>query len=251
MRSMFIKLLLLVCCVANSHVFAAELKIVFSKYTPPYVFEDGSGIVVDIVRTALEANGYKIKPEYAPIERGFKLFSEKQVDGTTIIQESSGLKANYSADFMQYHNRAFALKSRRFALKNVDDLKGKSVVAFQNATKYLGANFARSMDGNQQYKEMAQQMAQVQMLLMGRIDIAVMDESIFRYYQQQLIAEHKVDPTQEVVSYELFAPTLFKAAFSDPKIRDDFDKAIVTMRKDGRYDAIYRKYAEYYFPVKR
>lgn len=40
----------------------AEVRIAFSKYTPPYVFEDGSGIVVDIVRMALESGGYSVTP---------------------------------------------------------------------------------------------------------------------------------------------------------------------------------------------
>ena len=122
---------------------AAELKIIFSKYTPPYVFEDGTGIVVDIVRTALESSGHKVTPVYVPIERGFKMFADKQVDGTTIIQEGSGLKAEYSDNFMQYHNRAFALKSRNFSIRGFADLGDKSVVSFQNATKYLGDEFGR------------------------------------------------------------------------------------------------------------
>ena len=250
-RSVLFKTLFLVFCVMSGPVSAAELKIIFSKYTPPYVFEDGSGIVVDIVRTALEAGGHKIKPAYVPIERGFKMFAEKQVDGTTIIQESSGLKAEYSEDFMQYHNRAFALKSRNLAIRSVADLRDKAVVAFQNADKYLGGDFGRAVAGNRQYKEMAQQEAQTQMLLLGRIDVAVMDESIFRYYRHKLIAERKTEQALEYVGYDIFPPTPYKAAFIERRVRDDFNKGIAAMRKDGRYDAIYRKYTERYFPVRK
>jgi polar amino acid transport system substrate-binding protein len=251
MQTTLFRALLLWCCIASGQVFAAELKIVFSKYTPPYVFEDGSGIVVDIVRTALETGGHTVRPVYVPIDRGFKMFADKQVDGTTIIQENSGLKAEYSEDFMQYHNRAFALKSRQFDIRGMADLGDKSVVAFQNADKYLGAEFARAVAGNRQYKEMAQQEAQTHMLLLGRIDIAVMDESIFRYYRQKLIAERKAEPAQEFVAYGIFPPTPYKAAFIDARVRDDFDKGIAAMRKDGRYDAIYRKYTEQYFAVRK
>lgn len=243
--------LLLLACLASGQAFAAELKIVFSKYTPPYVFEDGTGIVVDIVRTALEASGHTFKPVYAPIDRGFKMFAERQVDGTTIIQENSGLKAEYSGDFMQYHNRAFALQSRQLVIRGVADLGDKSVVAFQNADKYLGEDFARAVAKNRRYKEMAQQEAQTQMLLLGRIEVAVMDESIFRYYRQKLIAERKAEAAQEFVAYDIFPPTPYKAAFIDKQVRDGFDQAIAAMRKDGRYDAIYRKYTEQYFAVRK
>lgn len=251
MRSIFFGTLFLLSSLASNQVLSAELKIIFSKYTPPYVFEDGAGIVVDIVRTALAANGHTVKPVYVPIERGFKMFADKQVDGTTIIQESSGLKAEYSDNFMQYHNRAFVLKSRNLNIRNLADLKDKSVVSFQNADKYLGEDFARAVANNRRYKEMAQQEAQTQMLLLGRIDVAVMDESIFRYYRQKLIAEGKADPAQEYIGYDILPPTPYKAAFTDRKVRDDFNKAIAAMRKDGRYDAIYRKYTEQYFAIKK
>ena len=250
-RSTFIRTLLLACCVASAGACAAELRIIFSQHTPPYVFENGTGIVVDIVRTALRDGGHTVKPFYVPIERGFRMFAERQADATTIIQESSGLKAEYSQDFMQYHNRAFVLRSRNLVIRGFDDLKDKSVVGFQNAHKYLGSSFGQAVAGNKGYKEMAQQEAQIHMLLLGRIDVAVMDESIFRYYRQKLIAERKAEQSQEYVGYDIFPPTPYKAAFVDRKVRDDFDKAIAAMRKDGRYDAIYRKYSEQYFAVRK
>ena len=243
--------LLLLCCALAGPACAAELRIAFGKYTPPYVFEDGTGIVVDIVRTALEASGHKVTPIYLPIERAHKMFAEKQVDGTTIIQEASGVKAEYSVHFMQYHNRAFALKARNLAIRGLGDLGDKSVVAFQNANKYLGEEFGRVAAANPRYKEMAQQEAQTHMLLLGRIDVAVMDESIFRFYRTKLVAEKKAEATQEFVGHDIFPPTPYKAAFVDRKVRDDFDRAIAAMRKDGRYEAIYRKYVEQYFPVKK
>ena len=244
-------LFLLYSFLAYSCAGAQDLKIIFTKYTPPYVFENETGIVVDIVGTALASSGYKIKPVYVAIGRGFKMFSDKQVDGTSIIQENSGLQAYYSHDFMQYHNRAFALKSRNFDIKSVADLRGKSIISFQNASKSLGEGFRQAVTPNSKYKEMAQQEAQVQVLLLGRTDIVVMDESIFRYFRQKLIAEGKVDKSQEYVSFEIFPPTPFKAAFNDPQIRDAFNKEVAAMRKDGRYEAIYRKYNGQYFDIKK
>jgi len=192
-----------------------------------------------------------VKPVYAPMERAVKLFAERQVDGVTITQESSGLKAEYSEIFMQYHNRAFALKSGNLAIHGLADLGDKSVVAFQNAKKYLGDDFGRAVGANPRYKELAQQEAQTHMLLLGRVDVAVMDESIFRYYRQKLVAEKKAEQAQEFVGHDIFPPTPYKAAFRDAKVRDDFNKGIAAMRRDGRYEAIYRKYTEQYFAVKR
>jgi polar amino acid transport system substrate-binding protein len=244
-------LILLFCAACGMSASAKDLKIIFSQYTPPYVFENDSGIVVDIVRTALGSAGHVVHPVYVPLGRGFEMFAEKQVDGTTVIQESSGLKAEYSDTFMQYHNFAFALKSRNFSIKTIADLKGRSIIAFQNADKYLGQEFGRMAGANPNYKEIAQQDAQTQLVFMGRTDVAVMDESIFRYYTNKLISDGKVGKDQEYVAFDIFPPTRYKAAFNDAGIRDDFNKGISAMRKDGRYDAIYRKYVEQYFEIKK
>lgn len=235
----------------GSHAQSRELKIIFSQYTPPYVFENGKGIVVDIVREALKGSGHTTVPVYVPIGRGFELFAEQRVDGTAIIREDSGLKANYSNDFMQYHNRAFTLKKRALKLRNFDDLKGKTVVGFQNAHKYLGESFGRMAADNPNYKEMANQETQTLMLLLGRIDVAVMDESIFRFYREKLIAEGKVAPATEYDISPLFPPTPYKTAFIDAEVRDAFNRELSAMRRDGRYQAIYRKYIEEYFTVKQ
>lgn len=231
--------------------FARDLKIIFSQYTPPYVFEAGDGIVVDIVRASLEPAGYRVVPVYVPIGRGFELFAEKRVDGTAIIRENSGLKANYSDEFMQYHNRAFALKSRKLKVKALGDLKDKSVVAFQSAHKYLGEDFGHAVSANPGYKEMSNQETQTLMLLLGRIDIAVMDESIFRFYREKLISEGKAARSADVEMFPLFPPTPYRTAFVDAKVRDDFNQGLARLRRDGRYDAIYRKYVEQYFTVKQ
>lgn len=228
-----------------------NLKIIFSQYTPPYVFENNTGIVVEIVREALKPSGYGIEPVYVPIGRGFELFAEKRVDGTVIIRENSGLLANYSDDFMQYHNRAFALSSRQYQLANLTDLKGKTIIAFQNAHKYLGEAFGKSVADNPNYKEIANQETQTLMLLLGRIDVDIMDESIFKFYREKLIAEGKVAATVNYDAFSLFPPTPYKTAFTDPAVRDAFNQELAKMRKDGRYEAIYRKYIDQYFAVKQ
>ncbi len=232
-------------------VHARDLKIIFSLYTPPYVFEDGKGIVVDIVKAALEPAGYRVVPVYVPIGRGFELFAEGRVDGTAIIRENSGLKANYSDDFMQYHNRAFALKSRKLTLHNFADFGSMTVVGFQNADKYLGDAFYRAVVSKPSYKEMANQETQTLMLLLGRIDIAVMDESIFRFYREKLIAEGKAPRSVAYDVFPLFPPTPYKTAFVDAKVRDDFNRGLAAIRQNGRYEAIYRQYIEQYFTVKQ
>lgn len=228
-----------------------ELKIIFAQYTPPYVIDNGDGIVVDIVKAALEPAGHTIIPVPVAMGRGIELYASNRIDGIALIRESSGLQSNYSATFIQYHNHAFALKSHNQAIKTLGDLKGKSVIGFQNSSKYLGPAYAAVVNANPHYKEMANQETQTLMLLLGRVDVAVMDESIFRYYREKLIAEGKAPRSAEVQAFDLFPATEYKCAFADAQVRDDFNRGIATLRASGRYDAIFKKYTTQYFAVKK
>jgi polar amino acid transport system substrate-binding protein len=237
--------------VLSGKALARDVQVIFYQYTPPYVFELGNGINVDIVRASLEPYGYHVVPVFVAMGRGFELFSEKRLDALTVIREDSGVEANYSNAYIQYHNHAFALKSRKLVIRGINDLKGKTIIAFQNAHKFLGEDFGRTVAGNPDYKEMANQETQVLMLLLGRTDVAVMDESIFRFYREKLIAEGKVPRSVEFDSFSIFPPSPYKAAFVDAKVRDDFNRGLAAIKRNGKYDAIYRKYIEQYFEVKK
>ncbi|MDT8447694.1 MAG: ABC transporter substrate-binding protein [bacterium] len=231
---------------------AKELKVVFSAYTPPFVLtETHRGIVIDIVTEALAYKGYQVKPYFESIGRSFELFSQKQVDATTIIQESSKLKAFYSADFMHYHNVAISLKSKGYQISQFADFKDLDLIAFQNAHIYLGPEFAAAVAGNPHYKEIANQEQQVLMLLSNRTNLAVMDRYIFTYYRGKLINEGKATPEQVPQLHELFKPTPYKAAFVDAQVRDDFNSGLEQLKKSGRYDQIYREYSQQYFHIKQ
>lgn len=252
MNNLLLRLLLaLGVAAATSSASAREISIVFSRYTPPYVLDNGKGINVDIVRFALEHEGHRVKPVYLPLGRALQLFADKQVDGTALISETSGVEAHYSAEFVRYRNRVFALKSHRQAVRSLDDLKTKTIVGFQEASKYLGEPFGRAVAGNPNYKEMANQEQQTLMLFLGRIDLAIMEENIFHFYRQKLIAEGRISANTEYEVFDLFPPTDYKTAFVDAKVRDDFNRGLAAIRQNGQYDAIFRKYRDQFFSGKR
>jgi polar amino acid transport system substrate-binding protein len=229
-----------------------EYKMVFSESTPPYVFKDGSGIVQTIVKEALAHKGHTVSPVFVNIGRGFELFKHGYVDGSTIIQKSSGLKAFYSVDFMQYHNAVFALKKNHYNIKKLDDMRDYHLIGFQNAHKYLGEPFGKTaLAMGKKYTELADQKQQVYMLFKGRTDIVAMDRHIFKFYRNQLIAENKITSKEGYDLFELFGPTKYQTAFKDQKSRDDFNEGIGHLKKTGRYDEIYREYSEKYFAVKK
>jgi len=231
---------------------AKEIKTVFSYSTPPYVFKDGSGIVVSIVKEALAMSSHTVAPVFVNIGRSIEMFKHGYVDATSIIQETSGLEAYYSDYFMQYHNAAFALKSKQHTITKTSDLQKYHLIAFQNATKYLTPEFEKvALAMADMYSEIADQKQQVYKLLQGRTDVVVMDRHIFTFYKNELIAEGKVDKGIETELFELFEPTKYRTAFKEQGIRDDFNEGIKKLKESGRYDAIYMQYSSKYFNVKK
>ena len=242
------------CLLITAPAEARELKIIFSSYTPPYVFQDGvnephqsgtgekPGILVELVQQAFAGTDYTVKPVFLPLGRGFKLLEEGKVDGISISTLELALDAHYSDFSIEYHNFAIGLEERGLQVKSVEDLKGKSVIAFQKADTYLGDAFAAAVKENPDYIEMANQENQVHMLLLGRTDLAVMDRSIFMYYRNKLIKEGKLSPDSNYRLYDLFEPSRYRAAFYDESVRDAFNSGLRRLRESGEYEAIYKKY---------
>lgn len=247
-----IKKVLLFLLVLISSLYAKEIQVVFSYSTPPFVFKDESGIVTTIVKEALAYKSHTIKPVFVNIGRASEMFRHGYVDATSIIQESSGLEAFYSEYFMQYHNAAFALKSKQYNIQKIADLKNYNLISFQNAAKYLGKEFEKvSIELGEKYSEIADQKQQVYKLLQGRTDVVVMDRHIFTFYKNELIAEGKVDKGIEAELFELFEPTQYRTAFKEKSIRDDFNEGIKKLKESGRYDEIYKFYSDKYFEIKK
>ena len=247
-----IKTIILASLILSSTLYSKEVQTVFSYSTPPYVFKDGSGIVMTIVKEALANKSHTVKPVFVNIGRSFEMFKHGYVDATSIIKKNSGLKAYYSEYFMQYHNAAFTLKSKQYEIKKMSDLKNYYFIAFQGAKKYLSKKFAEvAVDSGSKYSEVADQRQQVYKLLHGRTDVVVMDRHIFRFYKNGLIAQGKTDKGIETKLFELFQPTKYRTAFKDKTIRDDFDEGIKALKNSGRYDEIYNDYSTKYFEVKK
>lgn len=231
---------------------AKELNVVFSYSTPPYVFKDGSGIVASIVEESLAYKKHTLKPVFVNIGRSFEMFKHGYVDATSIIKKTSGLEAYYSDYFMQYHNAAFALKSKHYNIGKIEDLSDYNFIAFQNACKYLGETFEKvTIKADKKYSEVADQKQQVYMLLKDRIDIIVMDRHIFQFYKNELISEGKIEKNIQTTLYELFEPTQYRTAFKDEKLRDDFNEGVKYLKSSGRYEQIYNEYSNKYFKIKR
>jgi polar amino acid transport system substrate-binding protein len=132
-----------------------------------------------------------------------------------------------------------ALKARGLKIAKVDDLKALRVVAFQDATNYLGNDFRTMAKANTGYSELANQEAQVKMLYMDRADAVVMDVNIFKYFRQA-IKDVKVDA--EVTIYPIFPPTNYKVAFINKDVCQKFNEGFNKLKAAGKIETIFKTY---------
>jgi len=217
-----------------------ELTVAVGLALPPYnIPETDSGIEMDIVREALKIKGYAVKSKYVPFARVRKELMNREVDAALTINPDSGIEAFYSNEHLICQNVVVTLKKNNFKIRTINDLKDKSVLAFQDATLYLGKDFASMANQNAQYKEIAKQELQINLVYSNRVDAIVLDKNIFYYHRKR---NDMVDTSQPIDIWQVFPPTAFSVAFVNEKARDDFNEGLKKLRESGRYDEIVKKY---------
>ena len=206
---------------------------------PPYVIPDQRrGMEYDIVKEALALVGYELVPKFVDFGDGPRLLREGYVDGAMTILPASGVDAHYSAAYITYHNQAMTLTSRI----HLEDLAGKTVLAFENARQYLGPAFARVIADNPGYREVAEQYRQNLELLGGKVDVVVADRNIFQWYARDPRVTRAASARQPITYRDIFAPTPYNIRFRYAVVRDAFDGVLGRLEASGRRDAILRAY---------
>lgn len=239
-------LCLLLSLLASAPAAAAEVVMAVGRSIPPYVIVDEwRGLEYDIVREALAAEGHSLTPRFESYARVVKELEGGLVDAAMTMRPDSGVKAHYSNTVVTYRNVAITLASRNLTVARAEDLAGKSVLAFQNATLYLGPAFQAMAAANPRYREEARQMVQPTQLFLGRVDVVVADRFIFGWFAAEPEVRAKADTGQALRIHPIFAATDYHVAFRDPALRDSFNRGLRKLRDSGTYDRIIERYSPY------
>ena len=122
-----------------------------------------------------------------------------------------------------------------------------SLVGFQNARIYVDKRFEKLVrERKGPYSEVTNQRNQVLGLYTGEYDIAFMDSRIFEYHLKHLMDNKhpvlkKIDPLDyKSIPWDNQPERL--VAFKSKKIRDQFNKKINELKKNGTYKKILKKY---------
>ncbi len=225
--------------------YADEVEIGVSFAIPPYVITDtDQGIELDILREAFAVTGHRVEFHYLPLARTFLQLNAGHIDGVINIKKGMMDNVFYSDIVITFHNYGISLKKRGYPdFRDLDFLKDKSIVAFQKAQTILGKEFADATRSNKKYEETAEQHLQVYRLFLERnADIIIMEKQIFNFYRKQVFRAIGSVAEQPVKFHNIFPPSKYRFAFRAKQIRDDFDRGLETIRENGGYERIMKKY---------
>ncbi len=236
--------------------FAEELKVGFSFAKPPFIFakrpfekrfydvnNEGLGLEIDIFKAALTVKGsHTLKPVYMPYDQLTYELNDGKIDAAATVRAELAERF-YSEEFVYFHNFAITKSEKNISITGLNDLKGKSIVAWQGAKFDLGKSFENVVKDNPKYIEKADQKIQVGMFLNDRVEVLVIDQNIFKWWQKVLT---EPDDTPAPVTYHDLFPekTGFLVGFLSEKIRDDFNEGLAQIKQDGTYDKIISGYVD-------
>lgn len=220
---------------------SASKTIVAGLNKPPYVIEEsGEGIQLDLLRSAFKEADFTLSFIHIPFGRGPTGYQQFNADGILTVPPDFSFPAMYiSQPYIYYQNIAVSLLENDFSIKEISDLSGKDIIAFQNAKKYLGEEYNSAATSFMNYREVPEQEKQIELLFLHRTDVIILDISIFKRY---LKTHADSELTKPFKVHYIFGERPYSAGFRTAEMRDAFDKNIKEMRENGTYQLIIDKY---------
>lgn len=194
-------------------------------------------------------------PNYEPVyqfdhsnNRLFQEFREGKLDAVANVFESMNLAPCHSKPFFHFQDMAMTRAEDQFKIRNIEDLKGKSIITFQGAREFLGKIFADQTFAGE-YIEMANPGHQVRRLARGQGDVSIGDLFVF-LHNLEMVPGLKMKP--EDFNYHPVIPkNATRMGFKDKALCERFKASLAHIEKTGQDKAIYRKYFDKYHAPKK
>lgn len=210
---------------------------------PPIGFRDEKGELVgsdiDLAKEAAKRLNYKVV--FKPIDWASKEIelSSGKIDviwnGLTITPEREK-NILFTAPYQQA-GQVIALK-KDSPVQNIDDLKGK-VIAIQDGST-AEETLRKDPEMAAKFKEVKRyaDMATIYMdLKLNRLDGAILDEPLSRYYQAKDPENFRILPDRVSVEYDAIG-----VAKGNTALQQDLNRVLDEMYKDGTTKAIFEKW---------
>lgn len=220
---------------------AEEINLIAGLPKAPFIIEEnGRGMQLELIREALNFHNIDVNFTHLPMSRNVTSFQSLNADGVITLPQSYSYPGLYmSKPYIAYQNVAVSLAESNIKIEKIEDLSGKSVVAFQNARKFLNETYGEVVSYSMDYREVADQNQQIEMLFMRQAEVIVLDAEIFKYFVR---INNEAEYEKAFVLHPIFKPRLYSVGFRDETIRDKFDQGVQLLKDQGLYQAVFDKY---------
>jgi polar amino acid transport system substrate-binding protein len=210
---------------------------------PPFIIEkNGSGLQLDIIREAFISVNHKVNFTHLPLGRSISGFKRFNADGIATLPADYQYPGIFvSKPYIKYKNVAVSLADENLSIESIQDLSGKSVIAFQNAKKFLGDDYNANISLSTDYREVADQIQQIEMLFSRRTEVIILDLNIFRYFVKSHVGGRY---NQNFIIHSIFDEREYAAGFNTEQHRDMFDQGIARIKEQGVYQLVLDRYLQ-------
>jgi len=237
-KFLLIVLLIVVC----SNGWAKELTVMFGDSRPPFISQDPpSGISYELFKLISSRLQWNFQAQFAPNKRMEYELSNMKVDVIVEVQKGND-NLFYSDPYIAYRNFAVSRSQDKVNFLDYSDLKGRSVCAWQNATKNLGAEFEKQVSNFSAYKEFPLQEDQVRYWLSKQCEVIIIDDTLLKWWVNALnpaFEQRKRGMDEDLVFAPLPSQMLWwYVAFSNENLRDSFNLELQNIRSNQEYEKI-------------
>lgn len=198
---------------------------------PPYMNSEGEGRESVAIHAAFAKQSGAATVEFfvLPFSRHWTSFlNDDRFDAVATVPDGMRIEGFHSRRYITYQNGiGYRCDDHpgRFALEELDDL---DIVAFSGASTVLDP-LRHRIPAFASYIEIADQRVHSQMLIDGRADAIVADESIFAYYNDEIRDALPAEAQRgmpDLCFAAIFPKTDYHMVFRSESLRDIFDEGL-------------------------
>jgi polar amino acid transport system substrate-binding protein len=241
-RHWFLALLLGPCGLGAAPSVAEQVTLAVPVSMEPYFLpHEGRGLIFDVAREAFAVRGSTVVPFYISQRQNATILAKNpQVDCATLQPDQPSKTWHTLKGNLELHDYAISLAAKRLRIERLEDLKGKSIIAYAGAREFLGPEFQAAVKDSARYREIRNHRTQVKLLLKGRVDVIIADRLLVQWYLHYL--EEKDGVRIPVRYHNLFEPVRFISACRHKHLIDEFLLGMEELRKTKVLDQIIGRY---------
>lgn len=199
-----------------------------------------SGLQLDIIKAALACENIDVEFINVPASRSITSYQSLNADGVVTLPSHFEYPSLFMTDsYIEYENVIVTIADLNLSINSFIDLGDISTAAFQNARKFLPDEYRNAVEIAIDYREVADQAEQVEMLFSHRVEAIVLDFSIFKH---MVLTSKNPLYKQAFTIHRMFKPNQYSAGFNSEELQQAFAKGLQCIEASGEDKEIVNRY---------